>query len=199
MMPPSESSPVAPGMKQAPPDPDLLYSCRIDADDRIVEVGGAGLEASEADRARGSAAIGSSLYAHVSGHFTRRFLQSFISDARASATPQRRVYRCDSPESRRLMEMRSSVAENGDLILEHRLIEENDFDFPVHVQAASRRGLADYLRCSNCCKLRPIRSGIWREPEEYAIAGHTAQAVHTICPACQGGESVRSLILRPVS
>lgn len=185
--------------EQAPPDPDLLFFCRIDRTDRIVELGGAAGDSIESDGLRTGGVLGSSLYSHVSGHFTRRFLQAFIAEARTAGTQPRRLYRCDSPQSRRLMEMRAVLASNGDLRLEHRLIQERDFDFPVRVQAAVRRGLAHYLRCSNCCHLRPIRGGVWREPEEYAGPDSATQVVHTICPSCHGGQAVRPLQPRPTS
>ncbi len=181
-----------PPTSESPP-----FYCRIDHSDCILELGGTAAEASSS--ATDAALIGTSLYAHVSGHFTRRFLQSFVAQARATGAQSRRIYRCDSPQSRRLMEMRAMPENDGRVRLEHRLLEQSDFDFPVELATATRRGLAHYLRCSNCCKLRPIRAGDWLEPEDYAARGSTAQVVHTICPTCQGGGAVQRLVLRPKS
>lgn len=175
-----------------------VFRCRIDRFDRIMDLAGENItDFEETVRAAPDGLIGSSIYDHVSGHFTRRFLRSFIEHARKSGEQPRRLYRCDSPHHRRLMEMRAIPEEDGAVCLEHRLIEESRFDFPIEVRAAPKRGLAYYLRCSNCCRLRPIRHGEWREPEDYARPDHTHQVIHTICPSCQSGQVVRRLILRP--
>lgn len=176
-----------------------VFRCRIDRFDRIVELAGDDVAdfVETMPAAAPNGLIGSSIYDHVSGHFTRRFLRSFIEDARKSGGQPRRFYRCDSPHHRRLMEMRAIPEGDGSVRLEHRLVEESPFDFPIEVRAAAKRGLAYYLRCSNCCKLRPIRHGEWCEPEDYAQPGHAHQVVHTICPACQSGQVVRRLVLRP--
>lgn len=175
-----------------------VFRCRIDRFDRIVELAGRDLTDFVETRAGAeNDVIGTSIYDHVSGHFTRRFLRSFIEHARKSGEQPRRLYRCDSPHYRRLMEMRAIPEEDGAVCLEHRLIEESRFDFPIDVRAAPKRGLAYYLRCSNCCRLRPIRHGEWREPEYYAQPDRIHQVVHTICPSCQSGQVVRRLILRP--
>lgn len=182
----------------APEETDAEFFCRIDRFDRIQEMGGESLSGPEAaPLGQADALLGSSLYTHVSGHFTRRFLRRFIADARATGQQPRRLYRCDSPQTRRLMEMRAVPEGDGAVRLEHRLVEESPFDFAIELHAAAKRGLAYYLRCSNCCKLRPIRQGEWREPEDYAQPDHSHQVVHTICPACQSGQVVRRLVLRP--
>lgn len=200
LKPGTGQSPSLRAISGDPPDaPGDLFTCVIDSEDRILEFGiGEGnlaVTASGIDPAW----LGSNLYAHVSGHFTRRFLQAFLMQIRSTGQPAQRVYRCDSPGSRCLMEMRAIPEGDGRLRLEHRLLDKKDFDYRVEVKTAPRRGLAHYLRCTNCARMRPIRSGIWREPEDYVQPDCPAHVVHTICPSCRSGVAVHPLVHWPPS
>ena len=159
----------------------------LDGDDRIVDVGGAWDEVAAKGGAlhlAGEQLLGSSIYNHVAGHFTKKFLRAFLAQARLSDELTRQAYRCDSPAAKRLMEMRAVVEGLDRLRVSHVMLGERALPFAVHVREAPR-AQARRLRCSSCNRLRLKDGQVWMEPEECLAAGETALVMHTICPDCR--------------
>jgi hypothetical protein len=172
---------------------DVWY--RIDRHDRIVGFGGAWRSA-PVEEAAGAMpvadVIGTRIYDHVSGHFTRRFLREFFEQARRqTATAKRRTYRCDGPGQKVLVEMAAHADECGNILTTHRDVEVVTLPFNIDVVDVRSRRLASVLRCSMCNRLQRLQGGPWREPEEVARPNVVTPVVHTVCPDCRQGVAAR--------
>lgn len=163
---------------------------RLDGSDLIEEVGGPW---SEPESSPGI--LGRSIYDFVIGHFTRRFLREFLTEARRANLPRSRPYRCDIPNLKRLIEMRAIPMPAGHLLVEHRLLQIEPLPFDINFTSPRKSGEARYLRCSHCNRLRKRSSPVWNEPEsgpdlnpEMPLA-----VIHTICADCRAGFAVPPL------
>ena len=167
----------------------------LDADDCIVECGGPAWSAFAIDNGGPELADGQfkgqSIYAHVAGHFTQRFLREFFIAARAAAAPPSRGYRCDSPRVKRFMEMRAVAEGGGALRVEHRLVSETAMAVEVAPCELPGWGRAAFNRCSVCNRLRKPGAQDWREPDEAGVVG-SFRVVHTVCKDCRSGISARA-------
>lgn len=163
-------------------DREIWY--RLDVDDRIIAVGG------DDWGAAGQAVIGSRIYDHVAGHFTRRFLREFLDRARRGGVPTRQCYRCDTPDTKRLMEMSAEMEDGRGLRVVHRMRAASALPFQVQFRDVPRTK-SRRLRCSTCNRLRNRNDEVWREPEDAVKAGEMALVVHTICPDCRQGIDMR--------
>lgn len=160
-----------------------IWYC-LDADDRIIAVGGGHWTSA------GRSVVGTSIYDHVSGHFTRRFLKEFLGRARTGGVSTRQCYRCDAPDAKRLMEMCAEMEDGRVLRVVHRGLAVSALPFQVQVREVPRTK-ARHLRCSSCNRLRGRNDDAWREPEDALEAGEMALVVHTICPECRRGIDMR--------
>lgn len=163
---------------------------RVDADDRIVEVGG------EWDRfARendGSAVLtervlGTRLFTHITGEATRLLVLTLFDAARMLEKPIVRTYRCDGPGCKRHMEMRISPQPSATLMLEHRLVKVEEAPLGARFSYETRPSPTTTVRCSMCNRLKA--SGGWNELElEPSVArlapGSRAAVIYGICPDC---------------
>lgn len=162
--------------------PEIWYL--LDVDDRIIAVGGGDWTSA------GHAIVGSRIYDHVAGHFTRRFLKEFLDQARRGGVPPRQCYRCDTPDTKRLMEMSAEMQDGRVLRVAHRMLAASALPFQVHFKDVPRTK-SRRLRCSTCNRLRGRNDEVWREPEDAVNAGEMALVVHTICPDCREGIDMR--------
>lgn len=156
--------------------PEVWYL--LDPDDRIIGVGGAGWAFA------GGSVTGTSVYDHVAGHFSRKFLKEFLGRARRQSGLTRQCYRCDTPDAKRLMEMRVDQQSPDVLRVTHRTLGACALPFAVHFREVPRPR-ARHLRCSSCNRLRGKRHDVWLEPEDAVGSGETVLVVHTVCPDCR--------------
>jgi len=175
---------------------DLEIWYRLDRHDRIVGTGGPWIQSAPAgaDGVATAQVLGSSIYDHVAGHFTRKFLKAFLGEARSSAGQARQTYRCDSPLLRRFVEMRATPEGEDRLLVSHQTIDEQPLPFPIQIMQASRQR-ASRLRCSLCNRLRRKSESVWQEPEDSLDRGQTALVIHTVCEDCRksvGGRKARA-------
>ena len=174
-------------------DSDVWY--RIDRQDRITAFGGAWRSVpieETAGAVPAAGVIGTRIYDHVSGHFTRRFLREFFQQARRqTATSKRRTYRCDGPGQKVLVEMTAHADECGNILTTHRDVEVVTLPFNVNVVDVRSRRMASVLRCSMCNRLQSLQGGGWREPEEVARPNVVTSVVHTVCSDCRQGIAAR--------
>lgn len=161
----------------------------LDANDRIVEVGGQwdafALE-NEAPHLAGRAVIGTSLMDHIIGTETRMFLQALLQRARLLQRPKVVPYRCDSATLKRFMCMEIRPSIDGTLRIEHRQLYTEPYAVPLRLASADNRSLLP--RCSMCNRLRIGTQ--WMDP---GIAGTSLPSsaerrlpVHEcMCPDCR--------------
>jgi hypothetical protein len=186
--------------KPVEPTAGALWYC-IDSAGRIVSVGGewdASALSNDGRALVGDSVVGTSIFDHVSGHFTRKFLREFFQRARAFGSEDRVSYRCDAPHAKQLMEMRAEAGDESLLRITHRTLGQVPTPFPIVVREASPRALAHFLRCSLCNRLRRRAGGEadWREAESFAAEAVPTPVIHTVCPDCRSGVSARELWAR---
>lgn len=170
---------------------DVCY--RIDRDDRIVAFGGSWRSLGESTGdVPAAGVIGTRIYDHVSGHFTRRFLREFFEQARRqTASAKRKTYRCDGPGHKILVEMTARADEGGAIVTTHRDVEVVTLPFNIAFINVRSRRLATVLRCSMCNRLQSLQGGEWREPEEVARPDVATRVLHTVCSDCRQGVAAR--------
>lgn len=178
-------------------DFDLCYW--LDIGDVIVEVspqweifaranGGVGIEPGNV--------VGRNLLAFVEGDVTRMYVRSLVQSVRLMRRPVCRSYRCDSPDTRRLMEMRISIENSGLLRWEHRVLHTEPLArrlaFKVQPGAVAARRFV--VRCSICNRLKA--PGGWCEPDQADASegpDETIPVIYGVCPDCLSGRPPRSL------
>ena len=131
--------------------------------------------------------IGRDLLSFVHGDVTRMFVHTLIQSARLQRKPLIHRYRCDSPDTRRQMEMRVLVDHDGLLRWEHRLLHAEPLGkrlvFRVAEGGSPRRFI---VRCSICNRLKS--PGGWHEPD--LLPGDLPDdapipVIYGVCPSCQ--------------
>jgi hypothetical protein len=164
----------------------------LDVGDVIVEIG-PGWEAFARENSAPDLdvrrVIGRNLIDFVSGDASRMYVRTLIQAARLMRRPLIRPYRCDSADTRRYMEMRLTLQEDGLLKWEHRLVRKEamrrrmDFRASVHRLAARC-----VVRCSMCNRLKS--SVGWSEPDIGPMPAierdGTIPVIYGVCPDCLG-------------
>lgn len=162
---------------------------RLDANDRIVAVGGDWNEFALANDAEGLLAervIGSAIFDHVSGDVSVMFLRTLLNGARTLQRPTKRPYRCDSPGLKRFMEMVVEPDVHAEVTVHHRLLRTESLK--AMFRFAVRQGAAPLAtRCSMCNRLKV--GGQWQEPEVAWAEGllaaeRTTPVIYGVCPDC---------------
>ena len=172
------------------PTPDEEFSTfyRIDADDRILAVGGQWdgfARANDGERAMAARVAGTWLYDHVHGDVSRMFVRSVFAAVRTLAQPSVRPYRCDSPRLKRFMEMLITPEADGGLRVEHRIRRVEPL--PTAASFVVSGGGRPCVRCSMCCR---IKSGShWHDHIVGTAGQHVAEdtavpVVYGVCPTC---------------
>jgi hypothetical protein len=159
---------------------------RLDDKDRIVEVGAAWNDMAVANGGEAAIAekiIGSNIFDHISGHFTRQFFRDFIDQARTGA-PTERAYRCDSPVEKRQMKMLVRLEDERSLLVDHETIKVETIAPSLTLRNAVEARNA-VLRCSICARLRLKGGEVWREAEVVAQEYRSLRVVHTVCVSCR--------------
>lgn len=146
-------------------DDSIFY--RLDARDRIVEAGSDAWDEFARQNGDGKALRvrieGTSLYAHVAGEASRMFVWTMLDGVRKLGRSATKLYRCDSPQLKRHMEMTITPSGNGGLLVTHRTVRTEPMLRPVSFAAKAGRTSRLLLRCSMCNRLRI--DGAWREPD----------------------------------
>ncbi|MCA0186924.1 MAG: hypothetical protein LCH90_13140 [Proteobacteria bacterium] len=162
----------------------VLY--RLDAQDCIVEVGGAwdqfAIE-NGGDLLIGDSVIGQPLYRYVQGDTTRIFVRSVIEGVRVLKQARTLPYRCDSAQERRYLEMSVIPEDSGHVTLEHRLLRMERFPAAQALNFAPASGAKLHVRCSMCNRIR--HADEWREPDRIPVdTQRPLQIIHGVCPDC---------------
>lgn len=172
--------------------PELSYW--IDLSEVIVDVsadwelfardnGGNGLDARQV--------IGRNLLGFVHGDVSRMFVRTLVQSARLQRRPMIRPYRCDSPTTRRYMEMRLSLDDSGLLRWDHRTVRTEPMRHPLFFttqQQGKALGRAGRIvRCSMCNRVK--LGSNWGEGDQ--VIENCAQdseilVIYGVCPDCLG-------------
>ncbi|MCM8625698.1 hypothetical protein [Accumulibacter sp.] len=178
-------------LDHSPTTEQLSYT--LDGADRIIAVAGDWDRfalANGGEAIVGRRIIDRPLDEFITGDITRMFVRTMLMSARTMQRRIQRLYRCDSPEVRRFMEMTILPGDGGQVKVVHRLIRSEVCRYPLRVTAAPARSLAPRIkRCSVCNRIRLGQT--WQEIDEAVSRGRLPQAmspvltvVFGVCPEC---------------
>jgi hypothetical protein len=179
------------------------FTYRIDASDTLAEVNEDWVEFARANWRPDFSpdeVLGRCLWASVADSSTRHIQQLLVKRVRGSGRPLAMPFRCDSPETRRFMELTISLLAAGGVELSGRILREEQRP-KVPLLAADRpRSSLMLVMCGWCKKIRTPewtvaelwsqRTGTWWEVEELGsmLEGlhweYLPDVSHSICPAC---------------
>ncbi|MCK6404491.1 MAG: hypothetical protein L6Q60_00595 [Rhodocyclaceae bacterium] len=161
---------------------------RLDARDRIVEVGGDWDRFAidnGAEELVSGAILGMPLRTFIAGDVTRMFVDALLARVRLTGRPAVIPYRCDSPGVKRFMEM-SLESIGAELISEHRCLSEQVMFSPLAYAVVSEPASGGWVRRCSMCNRLTDRSGRSYESDEYPHeAGDTVRVIYHVCPDCQ--------------
>lgn len=156
----------------------------VDAGNRVLEVDSDWdeflLRNGGAPHAASDGVLGRSLESFMIGDATKMFVRASLDAVRRSGQERSLPYRCDSPTERRQFEMRISPHANGQVKVEHRLI-----DASAHEPGRRSGGVSARAgwRCSQCLAVRHVGSQRWIGAN---VAPPGAPLAQDVCPGCVG-------------
>ncbi|MCG6895814.1 MAG: PAS domain-containing protein [Thiocapsa sp.] len=164
---------------------------RIDSDGRISFVNDAWLVFAEQNGWPVTAAqvIGSPLMQQIADLETRHIYQLLIDSIRGGGRQARFLYRCDSPDRRRLMEMRVSGRAPGQVEFRSRVLRLEPREPVALLDPRHQNRSSDILTVCSWCKA-VLAEQTWVEVEQAVrrLAILTERALprisHGICPGC---------------
>lgn len=133
-----------------------------------------------APEAIGKNVIGRRYWEFVSGHQTISYLNSIFFACRMDMQPFRILYRCDSPEEKRLFRLVVQPGLNKMLTLKHQFLHSADKLPAKKVVNFSDR--FDGNRCSICCAFQVGEN--WIDPFKYPDRKYFAKS-YVVCPQCR--------------
>ena len=156
----------------------------LDEDDNIVRVNDVWDRFALANEGEGCSAgyvLGRRLRDFICGETTQILLDTLIVRARALKTPFDRGYRCDSPTTKRFMQMRIVPEEEG-LRFEHWVVRTEPMRAPVRFVHAGL-DVECVVRCSMCNRLSQPHG--WSEPDATSGLPSPQHVIYGVCPDCQ--------------
>lgn len=170
---------------------DVLYE--IDADDRIVSVGGDWAAFAQANGGVPDV-VGRHLWDFVAGEEVRGIWELLVRHVRTQQAPLTFLYRCDAPGLRRLMQMQLSPEADGAVSFRSRVV--GSFDGVTFSGGWESRSRDAVVVCGWCGR---VHAGEWVTPDRAAATlGLTEpdaawpQLSHGICGTC--ARQLRALV-----
>ncbi len=172
---------------------DTATSYRIDAGDRIVEVGGAWLAFARSNDAYSlgrDEVLGQPIWSFIDGPEVREIYALLFSAARERNQAVNVPFRCDSADTRRYMDMTITPCGNGGLNIVSTLRRSEPRN-KVHLLEAANHDEERLLLICSWCKRVQIESGAWMEVEGAVRCmglldeGPLPTLSHGICSHCR--------------
>lgn len=181
----SEGAPKAGEASQS-----LFYA--LDRQDRIIDVGGAwddfALE-NDGKSVLRERVLGTPVFKHVNGDISAMYLRTLLSSVRLLDRSVTRCYRCDSPGTKRFMEMTLTPDADDGVMIAHRLLRTESL--PARFIFTVAKGRPSFaVRCSMCNRLK--QDGEWQEPEVLLSKHDWGNAqprsvIYGVCDDCMTG------------
>lgn len=177
-------------MEQFPKKHKTTY--KVGKTKQIIAVGGewdAFAEENEGRKALSRSVIGRPIWDFITGAPTRMWLETLFQLAELRNEPVERIYRCDSPQLKRVMSMRISPEEDRVLRVDNELLSVEPLEKKVVIRHHSHQTGTDIrMRCSICGKIKEKEneSEVWTEPADLADQIPEGIVVaYTVCAACK--------------
>lgn len=160
---------------------------RIDGDDTLVSAGGAWSTFAEANGGFSPDPLGASLWSSIVGEDVRAIWRLLLQRVRRTDELAVFVYRCDAPDTRRLLQMELVPGSDGAVEFRSQPVRE---DTRVRVSLIDPRATRSDDVVTVCGWCARVRLGDWIEPEEAVdrlglLAGDLQpRLTHGICDAC---------------
>lgn len=161
----------------------------IDADNRIVYVNDewdAFAAENQAENLSGREVLNFKIWKYIQGDEVKHVLNEIFKKVRETSKCLSFEYRCDSPELKRLLNMKVSLIEGGLVSIENT-VREIESRKPVCVQKITRD--SSFVKMCSWCKR--MKTDQWVELEEgigsmgYLTEETVPKITHTICPECK--------------
>lgn len=166
----------------------------LDDQDRIDEVNAAWNRFALANGGEGCVdrlVLGRGFRDFIRGDATRMLLDTLMLQARSWKKPIERIYRCDSSDVRRHMEMRIDP-EGKRLRFSHRLVYSEPMSAAVRFTYDLGGSTRRIIRCSMCNHVQVHRA--WMEADAACADGEIQPeqlVIYSVCPGCKA--AVRKL------
>lgn len=123
----------------------------------------------------------------VSGKVTKQYWRDLLARAWLSTQPLKIDYRCDSPDTKRWMQMELCRLEDGNMRISHIQLASEKRTPAIHFKLASQRSSSTHIRCSICNRLK--ENDHWHEAETLIKTGNNAGSVYLpviygVCTDC---------------
>lgn len=187
-------------MGDSAPSPPLEYV--IDADDRIRSVNAAWSKFALGNRGEAllpPTILGSLLWDWIADQETVHLYRGLMRGVRASRRPVAFRIRCDSPERRRLLDLRIRPGEGGDVVFTTALLEAKERPALAVLDTEAPRSDALLRLCAWCMRV-PDADEHWIELEDALqelglfTQPRPPRLTHGICPRCR--DEIVSMMLR---
>jgi hypothetical protein len=145
------------------------------------------------DRAVSFNIIGKNILDFIVDDITRMYVASMLDAVRVCAKTLVKPYRCDSPESKRFMQMTVTPDGEGLIRVSHELIRAEPLKQRVEFfnEHDDIRFSAHHVRCSLCNKLKKIGTNNWEDVDKLSERGQLMPTgnpvVYGVCPRCTKG------------
>jgi hypothetical protein len=133
--------------------------------------------------------LGTSLWHHVVDPQTIQIYKTLIQKVRDGNDSIKVFYRCDSPETRRFMEMKITSSDEQEVMFINSILKEENRPAVALLDPAYPRNQQMISMCGWCKKVRT--NGSWLETEDAIIElkifdePEIPQITHGICPSCK--------------
>jgi hypothetical protein len=168
-----------------------LIEYELDAEDRILRVAGgwdAFARANDGQALTGTAVLGRSFWAYISGFEVQAILKQLFARVRASGRKWSFPFRCDAPGFRRFLIMELEPAAGGNLSITTRLVKEEERE-PLPLLDPKSRRSRERLRMCSWCNRFAIPEWVFAEEVVVGLDLFSEPTfpviTHGICPACE--------------
>lgn len=140
--------------------------CVINSDNIIIDVNEAWdcfAQENNSPSAARTGVLGKCLFDLISGKITKQYWRDLLERAWRSTQPLKIDYRCDSPDTKRWMQMELCRLEDGNMRISHTQLASEKRTTAIHFRLAQQRSSCTQVRCSICNRVK--EKDHWHEAE----------------------------------
>ncbi len=171
---------------------EAVYTYKIDADDRIIEVDENWLEFAKANHTPellDGSVIGQSIWRYIADTETRHLYQVMLDNVRMTQRNVSVPFRGDSPDCKRFMELKLSSLPGKAVLFTSTLVEAAPQAY-MPLFDVTRERTSDSVQICSWCKAVKVSMQDWYNADEAVVAlklfGEDVmpEVEHSMCPSC---------------